>query len=162
MWRAPRNSACHTHCLKITRCGGKGGIAVLGILMFLVAALPAAHAPIVPVNFVHETAGDSKILSGVVLAPLPHNELRRAVKPALPKSFFVLSAGVYTAAGLGMQLSESCCRTSTRGILSHVRFCGCPRRRITLLRLCSSRQSTLWVARRRGRRAGAKSGGFRK
>jgi hypothetical protein len=82
-------------------------MAVLGILMFLFAALPAAHAQIVSVNFVHETAGDSKILSGVVLAPLPHSELRRAVKPAPPKSFFVLSAGVSTAAGVGMQRSES-------------------------------------------------------
>jgi hypothetical protein len=82
------------------------GIAVLGMLMFLVAALPAAHAQIVPVSPVHDATGDSKIPSGVVLAPLPHSELRRAVKPALPKSFFLLTAGVY-AAGLDMQRSES-------------------------------------------------------
>jgi hypothetical protein len=75
--------------------------------MFLVTALPAARAQIVPASFVHESAGDSKIPSGVGLAPLPHGELRRAVKPVLPKSFFVLSAGVYTAAGLDMQRSES-------------------------------------------------------
>jgi len=92
---------------EITRCGRQDRIAVLGILMFLVAALPTARAQIVPVSFVHKTAGDSKIPSWVVLAPLPHSELRRAVKPALPKSFFVLSAEVYTAAELGMQLSES-------------------------------------------------------
>jgi hypothetical protein len=93
--------------MKITRCGRQCGIAVLWILMILVAALPAARAQIVPVSFVHETAGDSKIPSGVVLAPLQQGELRRAVKPALPKSFFILSAGVYTAAGLDMQRSES-------------------------------------------------------
>ncbi|HEY4949325.1 MAG TPA: hypothetical protein VIH88_03240 [Candidatus Acidoferrales bacterium] len=93
--------------MKITRCGQQGGIAVLGTLMCLVVALPAARAQIVPVSLVHETVGDSRIPSGVVLAPLPHSELRRAVKPALPKSFFVLSAGVYTAAGLDMQRSES-------------------------------------------------------
>jgi len=75
--------------------------------MFLVAALPAAHAQIVPLSLVHDATGDSKIPSGVVLAPLPHSELRRAVKPALPKSFFLLTAGVYTATGLDMQRSES-------------------------------------------------------
>ncbi len=77
------------------------------MLMFLVAVLPAARAQIVPVSLVDETAGDSKIPSGVVLAPLPHTELRRTVKPTLPKSFFLLTAGVYTAAGLDMQRSES-------------------------------------------------------
>jgi hypothetical protein len=80
---------------------------VVGTLMFLVAGLPSARAQIVPVSLVHETAGDSKIPTGVALVPLPHSELRRAVKPALPKSFFVLSAGVYAAAGLDTQRSES-------------------------------------------------------
>jgi hypothetical protein len=41
------------------------------------------------------------------VAPLPHSELRRAVKPALPKSYWVLTAGVYTASGPDMQRSES-------------------------------------------------------
>jgi hypothetical protein len=74
------------------------------------AALPAARAQIVPVSLVHDATGDSKVPSGVMLAPLPslpRNETRRAVMPALPKSFFVLSAGVYTAAALDMQRSES-------------------------------------------------------
>jgi len=75
--------------------------------MCLVATLPAARAQIVPVSLVHEAAGDSKVPGGVMLAPLPHSESREAVKPALPKSFFVLSAGVYTAADLDMQRSES-------------------------------------------------------
>ncbi len=56
--------------------------------MSLVAARPAARAQIVPVSLVHEATGDSKIPGGALLAPLPHRELRRAVKPALPKSFF--------------------------------------------------------------------------
>jgi hypothetical protein len=107
MLGAHRNSACITHCMQITRCGRQAGIAVLGMLMFLVAALPAARAQIVPVSLVHDATGDSKIPSGAVLAPLPHSELRRALKPALPKSFFLLTAGVYTAAGLDMQRSES-------------------------------------------------------
>jgi hypothetical protein len=77
------------------------------MLMFLVAALSAARAQIVPVSLVHDAAGDSKIPSEVVLAPLPHSEVRRAVKPALPKSFFLLTAGVYTAADLDMQRSEA-------------------------------------------------------
>jgi len=82
-------------------------MSVLGTLTFLAALLPAAHAQIVPVSLTKMTAADSRIPSGVALAPLPHSELRRAVKPALPKSYWVLSAGVYTAAGLDMQRSES-------------------------------------------------------
>lgn len=75
--------------------------------MFLAVLLPTARAQIVPVSLVHETTGDSKIPSRVALAPLPHSELRRAVQPALPKSYWILTAGVYTAAGLDMQRSES-------------------------------------------------------
>lgn len=93
--------------MKITRSGRQAVMVVLGMLTFLVAALPSARAQIVPLSLLRETAGDSKIPSGAVLAPLPHSQLRRAVKPAPPKSFFVLSAGVYTAAGLDMQRSES-------------------------------------------------------
>ena len=74
--------------------------------MFFVAALPAARAQILPVSLVHDTAADAKIPSGAVLAPLPR-EVRRAVKPALPKSYWILTAGVYAAAGLDMQRSES-------------------------------------------------------
>ena len=93
--------------MKIARRARQVGIAVLGMRMSLVAARPAARAQIVPVSLVHEATGDSKIPGGALLAPLPHRELRRAVKPALPKSFFLLTAGVYTAAGLHMQRSES-------------------------------------------------------
>jgi len=75
--------------------------------MLLAVLLPAARAQIVPVSLTKTTVADSRIPSGTVLAPLPRSEPRRAIKTALPKSFFVLSAGVYTAAGLDMQLSES-------------------------------------------------------
>jgi hypothetical protein len=95
--------------MNITRSGRQIGIVVLGMLVFLAAALPAARAQIVPVSLVHEPVGDSKIPSGNVLTPLPPlpREVRRAVQPALPNSFWVLTAGVYTAAGLDMQRSES-------------------------------------------------------
>jgi hypothetical protein len=95
------------YCMKITRVGRWVGIAVLGMFMFLATLLPAARAQIVLVRLVHETAVDSKIPRGVVVAPLRQSELRRAVKPVLPKSFWVLTAGAYTAAGLDMQRSES-------------------------------------------------------
>ena len=78
--------------------------------VFLAVALPVSRAQIVPVSLVSETVADSRIPSKVVispLAPLPRSEPRKAVKGALPKSYFVLSAGVYTAAGLDMQQSES-------------------------------------------------------
>jgi hypothetical protein len=77
------------------------------MFMFLVALLPVARAQIVPVSLTKTTAADSKVPRGAVLAPLPHTEIRRAVRPALPKSFWALTAGVYTAAGLDMQRSES-------------------------------------------------------
>src|SRR5271170_4498423 len=95
--------------MKITRCGRSAGMAVFGMLMFFVAALPAAHAQILPVSLVHDTAADAKIPSGAVPAPLPPlpREVHRAVQPALPKSYWILTAGVYTAAGLDMQRSES-------------------------------------------------------
>jgi hypothetical protein len=97
------------HCMKITRCGRQVAMAVFGMLMSLGAALSAAHAQIVPVSFVDGLVEDSKIPSGNVLAPLPPlpQEVRRAVQPALPRSYWVLTAGVYTAAGLDMQRSES-------------------------------------------------------
>jgi hypothetical protein len=77
------------------------------MFMFLAALLPAARAQIVPVSLSKTTAADSRIPSGTALAPLTHGELRGAVKPALPKPFWVLTAGVYTAAGLDMQRSEA-------------------------------------------------------
>jgi hypothetical protein len=90
--------------MKITRSIRQAGIAAFGRILLLVVTPAAAH-----VRLVHEPAGDSKITSGVVLAPLPPlpREVRRAVKPPLQKSFWVLTAGVYTAAGLDMQRSES-------------------------------------------------------
>ena len=77
------------------------------MFIFLAALLPAAHAQIVPVSFVKTTAADSKIPSGAVLAPLSHSELHRAVKPPLPRSYWALTVGVYTAAGLDTQRSEA-------------------------------------------------------
>jgi hypothetical protein len=96
--------------MKITRSGCRVGMAVVAVLAFVLGlnvATPAARAQIVPVSLVREAAPDSRIPSGVNVAPLPASEVRRAVKPALPKSFWVLTAGVYTAAGLDMQRSES-------------------------------------------------------
>ena len=81
--------------------------------VFLAVALPVSRAQIVPVSLVSEAVADSRIPSKAVLAPLaplpplPRSEPRKAVKDALPKSYFVMSAGVYTAAGLDMQQSES-------------------------------------------------------
>jgi hypothetical protein len=78
--------------------------------VFFAAALPAARAQIVPVSLIGETVADSRTPSKVALtplAPLPRSEPRKAAKDTLPKSYFVLSAGVYTAAGLDMQQSES-------------------------------------------------------
>jgi hypothetical protein len=92
---ANRNSACHTHCMKIIRSWPRCSVAVLGLLIFFVAAQPAARAQIVPVSLVHGPAEDSKVPSGVTLASLPpllRSEPRRAVIHALPKTFFVLSA----------------------------------------------------------------------
>ena len=105
--RTGRNSARNTHCMKITRSGRWIGISVLAALTFLAALLPAARAQIGPVSLTKTTAADSRVPSGVALAPPPHTELRRAVKPAAPQSYWVLTAGVYTAAGLDMQRSES-------------------------------------------------------
>jgi hypothetical protein len=93
--------------MKITRGGRWVGIAVLGMFVVFGALLPAAHAQIVPVSLSKTATADSRIPSGTALAPLPRSEVRRALKTALPKSFFVLSAGVYAAAGLDMQQSES-------------------------------------------------------
>jgi hypothetical protein len=77
------------------------------MFLFLAALQPAAHAQIVPVSLTKTTVADSRIPSGTVSAPLRRSEVRRAVKTAPPKSFWVLTAGVYTAAGLDMQRSES-------------------------------------------------------
>ncbi len=96
--------------MKITRCVFHGAFAVLALLTFFVVALPKARAQIVPVSLTKDVVADSKIPSGNVVAPfppLPRSEPRRAVKVATPRAFFVLSAGVYAAAGLDMQQSES-------------------------------------------------------
>ena len=77
------------------------------MVLLLAALLPTARAQIVPVSLTRTTAADSRIPSGTPLAPLPRTEVRRALKIAPPKSFFALSAGVYAAAGLDMQQSES-------------------------------------------------------
>jgi hypothetical protein len=75
--------------------------------VFLAVVLPAARAQIVPVSLVSGAVADSKIPNKVMLPPLPRSEPRKAVKGAMPRAFFVLSAGVYAAAGLDMQQSES-------------------------------------------------------
>ncbi|MGB8799416.1 MAG: hypothetical protein WCC97_01910 [Candidatus Acidiferrales bacterium] len=77
------------------------------MFMLFAALLPAARAQIVPVSLTKTSVADSRIPTGAVLTPLPRSEPRRAIKTALPRSFFVLSAGVYAAAGLDMQRSEA-------------------------------------------------------
>jgi hypothetical protein len=156
------DSVCNTHCMKITRWGRQDVIAVLGMVMSLVAALPAARAQIAPVSLVHETVGDSSIPSGIALAPIAHSELRGAVKPAPPKSFFVWSAGVYTAPLWTCSIPHPCSRTLTRRILWSSRFCGRRRRLITRPLLCLPREPTFWDGSWCGRSAGTKSGGFRR
>jgi hypothetical protein len=95
--------------MKITRFGRRGAHAVLGIFLFVLAAPPAARAQIAPVSFVPGSVADSKLPGRVTLAPLPplRREVRRAVQPTLPKSFWVLTAGVYTSSSLDMRQSES-------------------------------------------------------
>lgn len=78
--------------------------------VLLAPLVSPARAQTVPLSLVSETVADSRIPSKVAiapLAPLPRTEPRKAVKDALPRSYFVLSAGVYAAAGLDMQQSES-------------------------------------------------------
>lgn len=71
-------------------------------------ALPAARAQIVPVSLVHaDDAADSRIPHRGVLQELPRKEPRRAVKDAHVRLFTVMSAGVYSAAGLDMELTEA-------------------------------------------------------
>lgn len=77
-----------------------------GIMFALVgslAAAPAAHAQIVPASLTHEAVADSKIPSSVTLLPLPRIEPRKPVADTYERLFFVMSAGVYAAAGLDMQ-----------------------------------------------------------
>lgn len=79
------------------------------ILVFL-TALPPARAQIVPVSLT-KPAADSKIPSGIVLAPLFHNgsrdEVRKAVRESPKRLFLAMSLGVYVAAGLDAERSES-------------------------------------------------------
>jgi hypothetical protein len=79
------------------------------MFLLLVAALPAAHAQILPVSFTKDIVPDSKIPSGIVLVPLPlpRSEPRKPVKDARPRLYLLIAAGVYTAASLDMQQSES-------------------------------------------------------
>jgi hypothetical protein len=96
--------------MKITRRVFHAGFGVLGVFLFFAVASPAARAQLVPVSLTKEVVADSKIPSPNVLAPLPplpRREPRRAVKEATLRAFFVLSAGVYVAAGLELQQSES-------------------------------------------------------
>jgi hypothetical protein len=77
------------------------------ILVTTFAALPAAHAQIIPVSLTHEALPDSKIPTRPSLTPLPRFEPRKPVKDEHKRLFWMMSAGVYTAAAFDMHETES-------------------------------------------------------
>ena len=97
--------------MRIARCGRQAVMAVLGMFMFLLAVLPGTRAQILPVSLTKAPVADSRIPTGIVLVPLPlspkRSEPRKPVKDARPRLFLLMGAGVYTAAGLDMQKSQS-------------------------------------------------------
>ena len=84
-----------------TRGAALAATAFLSIAAF--AAAPGACAQLVPVNLTHEALPDSKLPTRPALLPLPRIEPRKPVKDEHKRLFFVLSAGVYTAAGLDIE-----------------------------------------------------------
>ncbi|MGA8674062.1 MAG: hypothetical protein WB621_02580 [Candidatus Acidiferrales bacterium] len=86
--------------------GAALAVAIL-IIATAFAAAPAAHAQIVPVSLAHEALPDSKIPARPALLPLPHFEPRKPVKDEYKRLFWMMSAGVYAAAGLDMQETAS-------------------------------------------------------
>lgn len=95
---------CFSQSVKLangTRGAALAATAFLSIAAF--AAAPGACAQLVPVNLTHEALPDSKIPTRPALLPLPRIEPRKPVKDEHKRLFFVLSAGVYTAAGLDME-----------------------------------------------------------
>lgn len=95
---------CFSQSVKLangTRGAALAATAFLSIAAF--AAAPRACAQLVPVNLTHEALPDSKIPTRPALLPLPRIEPRKPVKDEHKRLFFVLSAGVYTAAGLDME-----------------------------------------------------------
>jgi hypothetical protein len=92
---------------RIREIAGGAALAMLAEIMFAIvgslAVAPAAHAQIVPASLTHEAVPDSRIPSSVTLLTLPRIEPRKPVADAHKRLFFVMSAGVYAAAGLDMQ-----------------------------------------------------------
>ncbi len=82
-------------------------VAITFILVTTFAAPPAAHAQIVPVSLTHEALPDSKIPARPALLPFPRFEPRKPVKDEHKRLFWMMSAGVYAAAGLDMQETAS-------------------------------------------------------
>ncbi|MGA8677048.1 MAG: hypothetical protein WB621_17665 [Candidatus Acidiferrales bacterium] len=82
-------------------------VAITFILVTTFAAPPAAHAQIVPVSLTHEALPDSKIPARPALLPFPRFEPRKPVKDEHKRLFWMMSAGVYAAAGLDMEETAS-------------------------------------------------------
>ena len=82
-------------------------VAMTFILVTAFVAAPAARAQIVPFSLTHEALPDSKIPARPALLPLPRFEPRKPVKDEHKRLFWMMSAGVYTAAAFDMQQTES-------------------------------------------------------
>ena len=82
-------------------------VATTFVLVTAFAAVPAARAQIIPVSLTHEALPDSKIPTRASLTPLRRFEPRKPVKDEHKRLFWMMSAGVYTAAAFDMQETES-------------------------------------------------------
>ena len=90
--------------------GGTLSAILVALTLFVVAAFaaaPAAHAQIVPVSLTHEALPDSKIPARPAVLPLPRFEPRKPVRDEHKRLFWMMTAGVYTAAAFDMQKTES-------------------------------------------------------
>jgi hypothetical protein len=101
-----------THCFRrVCELASGAALAMLAGIMFAIvgslAAAPAVRAQIVPVSLTHEAPPDSKIPNRVVLLLPPRIEPRKPVTDSHKRLFFVMSAGVYAAAGLDMEETAS-------------------------------------------------------
>jgi hypothetical protein len=82
-------------------------VAMTFIFVTAFAAAPVAHAQIVPVSLAYEALPGSKIPTRPALQPFPRFEPRKPVKNEHKRLFWMMSAGVYTAAACDMQQTES-------------------------------------------------------
>jgi hypothetical protein len=101
-----------THCFRKIRkiVGVSPSAIILTITLVLVAVFvpaPAAHAQIVPVGLTHEALPDSRIPARPALLPTPRFEPRKPVKDEHKRLFWMMSAGVYAAAGFDVAETSS-------------------------------------------------------